>query len=206
MSKIEVKQKGHPLDGLWLWDCAYSLNGKAFNDKIKKEILEKTKLQMSDETWDWWTFEYQDNPILDWQQIITLALSILNCKATKRFVHSLHIEEIPEFEFVDFDGDLPRKTCRGAKRVNADAGDYMDYSGIVGIQGLMNQIKGIKVEPKKVEMSNNVFRLSGKDESCCVEGSWLDWCMFACNVLASENTKLIAPDIYAEGLSNKNYN
>jgi hypothetical protein len=76
---------------------------------------------------------------------------------------------------------------------------------MVGIPGFMNQMQGKEVKPKEVEMSNELFRLSGKDEGCCVEGSWIHWCMFACNVLASKNTGLIAPDVYAEGLSNDNY-
>lgn len=49
------------------------------------------------------------------------------------------------------------------------------------------------------------FRLHGKDEGCCVEGTWYDWCCFACNILAHENTKIACPDVYEPLLENNNY-
>jgi hypothetical protein len=202
MSKIEIKDEKHLLKGLWLWDYGYNLGVSAFSDKVIEDAKSKTGLELGD--WDWWTLQ-ESNPILNWEQMIALALNILNCKATKKFVSSLYIESIPKVEFSKYEGELPIKGCSGAKRVNAYAGDYMDYSEIVGITGLMNQMKGKLPEPKEVKMDNNKFRLHGKDESCCVEGSWLDWCLFACNILASKNTKLIAPDLYATGLSNNHY-
>lgn len=36
----------------------------------------------------------------------------------------------------------------------------------------------------------------GKDESCRFEGSWWDMICFARNVLASENTRLVAPEFH----------
>ena len=45
----------------------------------------------------------------------------------------------------------------------------------------------------------------GKDESCCFEGTWWDMICFARNVLASENTKLCAPEFYHPEYANDNY-
>jgi hypothetical protein len=45
----------------------------------------------------------------------------------------------------------------------------------------------------------------GKDESCQFEGTWWDMICFARNVLASENTKLAAPEFYMPHLANRNY-
>lgn len=45
----------------------------------------------------------------------------------------------------------------------------------------------------------------GKDESCQFEGSWWDMICFARNVLASENTKLCAPEFYKPEWANDNY-
>jgi len=36
----------------------------------------------------------------------------------------------------------------------------------------------------------------GKDESCQFEGTWWDMICFARNILASENTKMVAPEYY----------
>lgn len=201
--KIEIKDENHKLKGLWLWDYSYSLDGDAFSDEVEQNIKENTGLEKGS-LGDWWVFP-DNNPILSWQQMIDLALNILDCEATRLFVTSLYIKRIPKFEFKEFTGDLPAQYCSGAKRVNAIAGDYSDYSEIVGIKGLMNQVKGIDKKPIEVKMGKDKFRLSGKDDSCCVEGTWLHWCLFACNILASENTKLIAPELYAPELNNDNY-
>lgn len=45
----------------------------------------------------------------------------------------------------------------------------------------------------------------GKDESCVFEGTWWDMVCFARNVLASENTKLCAPEFYHPEIKNDNY-
>lgn len=45
----------------------------------------------------------------------------------------------------------------------------------------------------------------GKDESCCFEGTWWDMICFARNVLASENTKLAAPEFYKPEWGIHNY-
>ena len=45
----------------------------------------------------------------------------------------------------------------------------------------------------------------GKDDRCQFEGSWWDMICFARNVLASENTKLVAPEFYRPDLANDNY-
>lgn len=45
----------------------------------------------------------------------------------------------------------------------------------------------------------------GKDQSCQFEGTWWDMICFARNVLASENTKLVAPEFYKPEWENDNY-
>lgn len=45
----------------------------------------------------------------------------------------------------------------------------------------------------------------GKDTSCQFEGTWWDMICFARNVLASENTKLVAPEYYKPEWENSNY-
>lgn len=45
----------------------------------------------------------------------------------------------------------------------------------------------------------------GKDESCQFEGTWWDMICFARNVLASENTKMVAPEFYKPEWKNDNY-
>lgn len=45
----------------------------------------------------------------------------------------------------------------------------------------------------------------GKDESCQFEGTWWDMICFARNVLASENTKMVAPQYYKPEWKNDNY-
>lgn len=45
----------------------------------------------------------------------------------------------------------------------------------------------------------------GKDEFCKFEGTWWDMICFARNVLASENTKLVAPEFYKPEWKNENY-
>lgn len=45
----------------------------------------------------------------------------------------------------------------------------------------------------------------GKDESCFFEGTWWDMICFARNVLASENTKICAPEYYHPEFYNDNY-
>lgn len=49
------------------------------------------------------------------------------------------------------------------------------------------------------------FTGHGKDESCQFEGTWWDMICFARNVLASDNTKLAAPEFYMPHLQNGNY-
>lgn len=45
----------------------------------------------------------------------------------------------------------------------------------------------------------------GKDDSCHFEGTWWDMICFARNVLASENTRLCAPEFYHPEMKNLNH-
>ena len=44
----------------------------------------------------------------------------------------------------------------------------------------------------------------GKDENCQFEGTWWDMICFARNVLASENTRMAAPEFYKPEWKNNN--
>lgn len=46
---------------------------------------------------------------------------------------------------------------------------------------------------------------SGKDQSCFLEGTWWDMICLARNILASENTGLVAPEYYLPEWKNDNY-
>jgi hypothetical protein len=72
----------------------------------------------------------------------------------------------------------PKGGTRGAKRANVRFADFPDWDWFVGF---------------------------GKDESCQFEGSWWDMICFARNVLASENTRLAAPEFYRPEWANDNY-
>jgi len=202
--KIKVEADNHKLNGLWLWDYSYSLHEDVFSEDIKSDIKENTGLNQGS-LGDWWVFDLNPNPIYTWPELINLALNILHCKATKMFVDSLYLEEIPKYSLENYLNELPCTSFSGAKRINADSGDYTDYSEIVGINALKNMLTGREPKPKNVKMGKDKIRLSGKDESCCVEGSWLDWCMFACNILANKNTEIFAPELYAPTMKNDNY-
>lgn len=73
--------------------------------------------------------------------------------------------------------DFPDKKISGAKRCN------LRYS----------------------EWLSDWFVGYGKDESCCFEGTWWDMICFARNILASQNTKLVAPEYYHPEWENENY-
>jgi hypothetical protein len=181
----------------------YALDENVFDElKLDEDIREATGLERGT-LGDWWVFEPNGNPILSWHDLIRLSLGILHCRATKLLVHNLHLNHLPNYD-IHPDPKLKSKYVSGAKRVNAVSGDYTDYSAYTGLAGLMNPDKDISQAPV-VSNSDDMFRLHGKDESCCVEGTWFDWVAFACNVLASENTKIVAPALYEPKLANSNY-
>lgn len=55
------------------------------------------------------------------------------------------------------------------------------------------------------EWLSDWFVGTGKDESCYLEGTWWDMICLARNILASENTKLVAPEYYHPEWQNYNY-
>lgn len=179
----------------------YHPSEDAFSDSMQAEIFEKTGLKIS--CWDWWTFQGADNPVFRWEELMRLSLAILSCKATKHLVSNLFLETIPTF--TPSNADLPQDYVRGAKRVNFSRGDYHDYTGAVGLLGLMNPNREEIFNNPPVRSTKGGWRGSGKEESCSVEGSWVEWVALACNVLSSENTKVAAPEIYEPALSNNTY-
>lgn len=73
--------------------------------------------------------------------------------------------------------DWPEKYISGAKRCNLDYSSWLP----------------------------DWFVGSGKDESCCLEGTWWDMICLARNILASKNTKMVAPEYYHPEWENNNY-
>lgn len=181
----------------------YALDETIFEElKLQDDIREATSLEQGS-LGDWWIFEPDSNPILSWHDLIRLSLGILHCRATKLLVHNLYLDNLPSYD-IHHDAKPTVKYVSGAKRVNAATGDFTDYSAFTGMAGLFNPDKDLSHAPV-VKNPDDMFRLYGKDESCMVEGTWFDWVAFACNVLASENTKLVAPDLYEPKLANENY-
>jgi hypothetical protein len=156
---------------LWEYGHKYNLDGDAFTTELEDDIRVLTGFEKGS-LGDWWVHP-DNNPEFTWVELIHLAVGILRSKATKLFVHNLHLEHIPSYS-PKLDAELKVRSVSGAKRVNADAGEHYDFTGAAGIAGLMN--------PKRDEIFNNPpkrdtgnkFRLSGKDEGCCVEGTWYD--------------------------------
>lgn len=182
----------------------YNLHGDTFQNSLVGTIRETVGLRKSAWLGDWWVYDATDNPSLSWRELIDLALNILHSEATRLFVSNLYLKEIPRCTPTTA-SMLPVSGIRGAKRVNADRGAWGDYREAVGIPGLYNPNRDEILRNPPKRDTGDKFRLSGKDESCCVEGSWFDWCCFACNVLASQNTNVLCPDLYEPALSNDNY-
>lgn len=181
----------------------YALDEAIFDElNLDDDIRKATGLERGT-LGDWWVFEPQGNPILNWHDLIRLSLGILHCRATKLLVHNLYLDHLPSYD-INHDAKLVSKYVSGAKRVNAAAGEYTDYSAYTGIAGLFNPDKDLSNAPV-VNNPDDMFRLHGKDEGCCVEGTWFDWVAFACNILGSENTKAVAPALYEPKLQNGNY-
>ncbi len=68
------------------------------------------------------------------------------------------------------------------------------------------EIRGAKrCNLNKSDWSDDWFVGTGKDESCYFEGTWWDMICFARNILASENTKMVAPEFYHPEWANYNY-
>ena len=172
----------------------YSLHGDAFPTLLTDSIRETVGLRKSEWLNDWWVYSATDNPLLSWSEMIGLALRILHSEATRLFVCNLYLktQAIPVHTPRLTASMLPVSGIRGAKRVNADRGMYQEWTTF-----------GQRLGPARD--SDDKFRLSGKDESCCVEGTWFDWCCFACNVLASKNTNVLCPELYEPALANNNY-
>lgn len=71
----------------------------------------------------------------------------------------------------------PQTSVSGSKRTNLDYSKWLD----------------------------DWFVGTGKDESCFLEGSWWDMICLARNILASENTKIAAPEYYHPEWANDNW-
>lgn len=162
----------------------YDLDESMFSTEIINaiesiSIIEKSSLR------DWWQGT-RNGLSLSWAELIELAAQILTNKATELLCQNVYVEkhDLPQFVFREYTlEELPDKQISGAKRVNANADtEYLSQ------------------QPDK-----DKFLLHGKDSSCYIEGMWLDWVCFAMNILASENTKIVAPEMYAPELKNENY-
>lgn len=188
----------------------HTLDGDAFTEEMAATINQNTGLVKSDWLGDWWVHP-EGNPQLTWAELIDLAVGILCCDVTRLFVTSSHLEEKPTYK-VRSDQSLPDYSVRGSKRVNARRGEWHDFSGLTGMGALQRIARGENLEQALIARakeptldSGDRFRLHGKDESCLVEGTWRDWVCFACNILASKNTELACPELFAPHLANQNY-
>jgi len=177
------------------------LDESLFTDEMREKAREQTGLVSDDG--DWWTME-PNNPILTWEELIGLALKVLNSEMTRLVMGNQHLKIIPGYEIQSYT-ELPEDYAGGSKRVNAKAGYYYDCTDGVGIEGLKNHLAGKDIEPIKTDLPKSKFYLHGKDDSCMVEGFWRDWVCFALNILASKNTELIAPELFESELANSNY-
>lgn len=169
---------------------SYHLDGDAFTSDIAANIRETTGLVKSAWLGDWWVHP-DNNPEMLWEEVVAMALQILHTEATRLFVSNLYLKAMPTYT-IAAGQELPVTSVRGAKRVNAWRGTYQEFN-------MLSQQMGDMCD------TGDKFRFSGKDESCCVEGTWFDWCCFACNVLASENTRIMCPALYEPMLANSNY-
>lgn len=182
--------------------AGYSLADEAFTDDMLGYTKLNTILRLSRSLDDWWVTK-EDNPHLSWAELIDLSLRILHAPITRVFVQNLYLENIPDYTVKDV--KLLENYVGGAKRVNFRRGEFYNFSGAVGVEGLFNpKAKEILMNPPK-DSSYDKWRGHGKDDSCCVEGNWYHWCCLACNVLASGNTSLCCPELYEPALSNDNY-
>ncbi len=179
-----------PLFGLNIGGLGYALHEDAFTEELKEDIERKTQLEMGS-LGDWWVFPtYMPRNVPGWKDIalvrpwsglLKLALNILNCEATRLFVNNLYLDYIPAYTATD-DFELKTVAVHGSKRTTA------------------------WYEPDESRRAGKpMFWMYGKDESCCIEGSWYDWCCFACNILASENTLQSCPALYEPKMKNDNY-
>ena len=160
-----------------------------FTGEMEQEIAERLGFEKSDWLGDWWL--PGGNPELTWAELIEWAVRILNTEATRVHYPAAYLDAAPVYA-VDAGAELPKASVSGAKRVNGYRGESHDDSGAI-IDNPPQRDSGVR------------FRLSGKDSSCKVEGSWWDWICFAHNILASENTKVACPALYHPELANDNY-
>ncbi len=92
--------------------------------------------------------------------------------------------------------EWPERAMSGAKRANLtmDLGHYEEDTAGSGDWKYVPYVG-----------DRDWFEGYGKDESCRFEGTWWDMVCFARNVLASENTRLAAPEFYRPEWRNDNY-
>lgn len=185
----------------------YRVDDTSFTDALREDIFSHTGLEQSGWAGDWWVHP-AGNPIFSWSELCRLALSILHCEATRLFVPNLYMATHVPSVTLQEGAQLTVFHVSGAKRVNAYSGDYTDYTDFVGMAAIRKALRGEKNRPEeapRIQNSLDRFRLSGKDESCVVEGTWFDWVCFACNILASKNTQALCPNLYEPALANDNY-
>ncbi|MEN6397183.1 MAG: hypothetical protein ABFC78_11960 [Methanoregula sp.] len=68
-----------------------------------------------------------------------------------------------------------------------------------------SQVSGAKRATVRESILPDWFVGFGKDESCDFEGTWWDMICFARNILASENTRVVAPEFHKPEWKNENY-
>ena len=70
-------------------------------------------------------------------------------------------------------------------------------------------VKGVsgskRTNIEKCYMMDDWYTGYGKCEGCDLEGTWYDMVCLARNILACENTKIVAPEYYHPEYENSNY-
>jgi len=181
VKNLDIGKYGYNLDLDFFDKVLEEVEPHLIDDVEKKTILELGGMS------DWWVSSKDDKPKMTIIEVINFALSILNCEMTKFFMRTMYIESIPEIEVPEIES-FPVISFRGSKRVHC-----------LPIKAYENESY---IDPLVI---SDLFIFYGKEESCCVEGSWLDWVCFAGNVLSSDFVKTYLTDIYKENLKNDNY-
>lgn len=153
---------------------------KVIEEFPDKEIVASGSISIADSEW-MTDFYVGDDFKGSWGDIVSFACEVLGSQNTWLIAPKLYNREWSNSGYVgciyDKEVDLPVDFVSGGKRVN-----------------LMQS-----------NSHPQLFFGFGKDESCVFEGSWGHMVAFACEVLACDNTKLIAPELYREDWKNEMY-
>jgi hypothetical protein len=171
---------------------------KPFNVAEADEIESNIPANMEIGSLGDWFLHVDGKPKMYFNDMLKLCSTIVKAPLTKKYAPSMYLEDGLKFD--EKPVELKERGFRGAKRVNAAMGEYIDIG-----DPMMSILTGLPQEHTTRRTEENQFFLHGKDEGCLVEGTWYDWLCFVGNVLASETTKHNYPDLHQPQLANDNY-